>query len=224
MKIISKYKDYYDYCEYLGIDPKCIYKRDTKVISLNKSHRKIWPVEESLYLDYWRIYEEGGRWPVEEMWVGWLAFCGILYPHFLIRVKEDVFITRDLNQAQIFLSRTTHRRWWKDKATRFNERVKELQEKKVPDSFFIKHNSPAILYDPKNSKLTLNPNLQDLQFYHVKTAEQAWQELSMFLMSVLKVDQRPMVEVEDKYRIHAHGFDKSSFRREQHPHKPRSKK
>jgi hypothetical protein len=42
----------------------------------------------------------------------------------------------------------------------------------------------------------------------------AFQEISMFLGGVLGAGEKNIVEVEDKYKITQHGFNKWSFRKE----------
>ena len=57
-----------------------------------------------------------------------------------------------------------------------------------------------------------NPRLKDYQFERIKDSTTAFQEISMYLANIL-VEQKPVAEVEDKYRVEQHGFDlKDSFR------------
>ena len=65
-----------------------------------------------------------------------------------------------------------------------------------------------------NPKFFVNPILKDYEFYKIFDAFQAFQEISMFMGGVLGRGEKEIVEVEDKYKITQHGFDKWSFRKE----------
>ena len=52
------------------------------------------------------------------------------------------------------------------------------------------------------------------EFYKVIDAFTAFQEISMFIGGVLGIGEKEIVEIEDKYKIGQHGFDKWSFRKE----------
>lgn len=58
----------------------------------------------------------------------------------------------------------------------------------------------------------VNGNLGKYEFYQVMPANQAYQELSMFIGNQAP-ENNPTVQIEDKYRIPQHGFDKWSFRK-----------
>ena len=62
-------------------------------------------------------------------------------------------------------------------------------------------------------KCVLNPTLKDYDFFRKFDVNQTFQEISMYIGGVLGGSSPPMAEIEDKYRIEAHGFDKWSFRR-----------
>jgi hypothetical protein len=64
-----------------------------------------------------------------------------------------------------------------------------------------------------NSKFFINPLLKDYEFYKVFDSFQAFQEISMFMGGVLGKGEKEIVEVQDKYKIAQHGFDKWSFRK-----------
>ena len=66
--------------------------------------------------------------------------------------------------------------------------------------------------------------LKELQFAKVLDPWTAYQELDMFLGSVLVSDQDKMVKVSDASKIMKYGYDKWSFRNQVHPAKPRSER
>ena len=77
------------------------------------------------------------------------------------------------------------------------------------DYGFDLHNSG---HDYRGLTVITNPCLKDLQFYKVKDAFSAFQELSMYLGSQL-CPKPEIDDVADKFKITGHGFDaKFSFR------------
>ncbi len=61
--------------------------------------------------------------------------------------------------------------------------------------------------------ILVNPPLKDYQFFRKLDPYTAFQELDMYVGGTLAYPQNMMVEIEDKYRIMAHGFDmKYGFR------------
>lgn len=69
--------------------------------------------------------------------------------------------------------------------------------------------------DAKAFKLhvELNPELTPLQFFRAVDAYTAFQELSMYLSGVLRVNEPDTLEIADPVRLEGHGFDKAtSFR------------
>jgi hypothetical protein len=94
-----------------------------------------------------------------------------------------------------------------------------------PIEIFRTLNTPVFVYDNEynrialdqwkcHSKFIINPPLKEYEFYKVFNSVQAFQEISMFLGGVLGNKEKEIVNVEDKYKITQHGFDKWSFRKE----------
>jgi len=64
-----------------------------------------------------------------------------------------------------------------------------------------------------NNEFTLfNPCLNDYGFFKLFGSAIAFQEIQMYLQGVLGDAGRDMVQIEDKYRMAAHGIDSTSFR------------
>lgn len=91
-----------------------------------------------------------------------------------------------------------------------------------PINMFRKVNSPIFIYDSHiintylkkyENTLIINPILKDYKFYKVVDAFTAFQEIQMFLGGVLGRGEKEIIQVEDKYKIPQHGFDKWSFRK-----------
>ncbi len=91
---------------------------------------------------------------------------------------------------------------------------------------FRELNTPVFVYDSdygrslvektyrNNPKFFINPLLKEYQFFKVFDSFQAFQEIQMFISGVLGNKEKDIVQVEDKYKIAQHGFDKWSFRKE----------
>ena len=100
--------------------------------------------------------------------------------------------------------------------------IEMFREAKSP--IFVHDTDAVTKYDKYHriagsTKLVINANLKEYEFYKVVDAFTAFTELQMFIGGVLGTGEKEIVEVEDKYKISQHGFDKWSFRRE-----PRKKK
>jgi len=266
MKIISKFKDYYDMCEYMGIDPKCVYIRHTEQIFKNglsfDQNRILSEVfNRGWYDDLPCIQRERYRYSdyrPNEMTVEphWVAFSGKAYLVYLKKhntsekTQESYSIPYeimwDFDEIYSILKKKydelSSNNFWiskygsitKDKLDRLSENMIRT----IPNEFFIEFNSPVISsfgpdyfygdyvknYSLEVDRIFINPPLLSLGFQNVMYPQTAWQELSMFLMGVLRVGDPNMIEVDDKYKIMAHGYDKHSFRNTHHLNKPRGNK
>lgn len=68
---------------------------------------------------------------------------------------------------------------------------------------------------PSAYAIDINIELKKVQFYKCLDAYTAYQELAMFVDAKLEYPGNIMIEIQDKYRIAAHGFDhKYAFKKE----------
>lgn len=65
----------------------------------------------------------------------------------------------------------------------------------------------------ENHDIIINPQLQSYQFYKAVDCVTAYQEIDMWISGTLAFPQNVVIEIEDKYKIQEHGFDKWSFRK-----------
>ena len=80
-------------------------------------------------------------------------------------------------------------------------------------NWLIEHKVTCVVMDP-NGDIQINPPMRDYQFYRKMDPYTTYQELDMWISGTLAYPQNMMIEVEDKYRIMAHGFDvKYGFRK-----------
>jgi hypothetical protein len=68
-----------------------------------------------------------------------------------------------------------------------------------------------------DNQVIINPCLKNFGFQVVKDPFSTFQEIQSFISGVMGGSSPPMVEIEDKYRIDMHGFDKHSFRSSKRP-------
>lgn len=206
MRIISKFRDYYDAVMKSGMDREVVYVRDQKEIVVNKQHE--------LGYQYYRHTDD-----TIELFL--LGYCGQI---FKIAVVSSVsyqyrYVFHDFEEFKGFVLNNKvaseydfrSRYWWPGKYAKFQDQdvsglVKLFHEHQVP-LFLLSSNE-----DGKNHKLTLNPSLKDFDFQTVKDPYTAYQDIFQYVAGVLNQRENNMVKISDKDKIHKHGFDKWSFR------------
>jgi len=227
MKIISNFKDYYDYLFGINYEKGKVFKREFDIIKIKelKLNSYLASYNSNFYYEHNKHYEY-------DFIEGQLSFCEKIYPYIIA----------------INTSSGTHSIYYE-----LSEQLKKIIEYKFNlkyvDAFFndisfnVKkyhkiHNTPiinhlntsdylnidySIIYKSKileNHKegrylegITINTPLKLLNFYNIMPAEKAYQEISMYL-SVLDNKENNECIINDKYRIASKGFDKKSFRKE----------
>jgi hypothetical protein len=227
VRIVSKFKDYYDCGLAQGIDDDVLYVREHKEVDQKHPflHREsISGGVRHRRFNRYMSYEPG----IELLMIG---FCGRIYPLAIVRYEikrpPNLWDTRSRERTCYFydldsivenakrirlridddkhpLRFTLWGRVWhhfKEPEPEWKQLENWFQEYKVPA--FIAHYPTAGL---------LNPCLKDFEFYKIFDAWTAFQELSMFIPGVLGGSANPTVEVGEEYRIAGHGYDKGSFR------------
>lgn len=236
MRIISPFRDYYDTAQSFGQDDRVIYHRVERdepfeFNAQNEELAKWFParnvpwnrrgqfadVSYSYFSDFYRAYYSFFR----------VGFCGKLYSGVKIQFGEDInsesFYTIDniLARAEKIYKPN---KFEKFKVSKFLSTVKEWLafDEKAPHENFndwaAKNKVPIMLWTSGNDlferkTLIYNPCLRNIEFYKVMYPYQAYQELDMYISGVIGYPGVPMIEIEDKYKIAEHGFDKWSFRK-----------
>ena len=237
MYIIAKKKDYYDgVAGSIGIDKTIIYERETlefkneNIPTLFERPKGYWGNNTIFHnMNYVSIKKKYRGVACDEHAYFIVGFCGKLYIGFkLYRELETIThtisteYTYDLDYMREILEEKT----WKGN---FNDIVKNILSYDALQ-MFRDLQSPVFLYDSDSSRTTfnkkrsiynnyhskffVNPLLKDYEFYKVFDSFQAFQEISMFLGGILGRGEGKIIEVDDKYKIAQHGFDKWSFRKE----------
>jgi len=229
MYIISKNKDYYDgVAGSMGIDKTIIYERHP--IETNKQnempkifkqsnfwqHRYNNPFINIGYSDI--DLKKSKKYKKAHSFI--IGFCGKLYIgwKFHYTVKRQGFAL-DEEKTDIIHGYENAKKYLREKYWRYNldDDVKYV-ETYDPINIFREIKAPVFVYDTdtndKHNNFIINPLLKDYEFYRVIDSFQAFQEIQMFMGGVLGSGEKDIVEVEDKYKITQHGFDKWSFRKE----------
>jgi len=234
MKIISKFKDYYDWVaqRYGGGDPLNVWIRQDTVDNIEGLGLRF------LNLKIPDVGLSPMGWSTKGSDCGWnLEYCvlnGIAYPlvrkwittdpYKLIKTKEPFRLLRENDPfIDFYLSRNNINSWHKydfttgDFLTR-KERISLWLEPKQSNALIKAHQTlkqPAFIVVNSESASGRLPRLGKLGFPALFSAEQAYQNLSYFVSNYLRdsVDLNPPVAVSDRDRIVQYGFDlKKSFR------------
>ena len=220
MKIISKFKDYYDHGCAWGVDETQLLKRTTK--------QNTYEVKEVL-LEY-DFFWDHTRFTLKYLW-----FCGELYPLVTLTsgVDENNFYTLESLEKALpqeylkgaWLYKIKYK-WFRSfdftkeqVASFFAGEVEGYNEVLSLAEKLSKENKvPYILFEEsieEQGKLTVTeyPELYKLDFVKSFDPFTAFQEIQMYKFGVLGADANPTVEIEDKYKVKGKGFDdKYGFR------------
>lgn len=229
MKIISKFKDYYDYLSHIyGQDEKIIYNRNPLVDPVNigcsllynniqvitdidHQSQHIFMVtytsDKNYYIDGTRV-----RFPDTK----WLCICGKIY--LLISDNTGKFhVLNDNDPFYQYILQKKDNPW--DRKTISIEHVLGYNCSAALDVCKQLH-TPVFLFQAKWNSNTFNveskiPVLSELNIPSIISPEQIYQEISYFICNTINPSPDMMGPIfsTDKEKILQHGFDlKQSFR------------
>lgn len=218
MRIISKFKDYYDSGQFYGIDQSRIYVRETI--------RKTWVP---------RAYYQ------RKLCV--VGFCGKLYPFvnytehiqknnkdrnakYYTLYEDDIFkysfdeiLNRNNSTNDVVridfdetIALDKFKKYW------FSKTLKQEYDEMCTDkdllALFLKYKTPTFLYtNDRKDNLIINPCLKDYAFFKVTDTIQAYQEIEQFVSNELASLIQPNMPVgNDEIVGTSKGFDRYSFR------------
>ncbi len=212
MKLHTDFQDYYDYAVGYGVDKNVHYNRFSKSARISIKSQRNLPHFQDANL---------------------LGFCGEIYPFITIKKFNRKYDSCEFDSDELKVVETFHaysykeyknkEAEWEDYSDSFGYMSQSMDLKLKQffldwrlrdDAVFLEHKVPVwkIELDEPIYNGTLNPRLKDYNFEVVKDAFTAFQEISMYLSNIL-IEQKEIAEIEDKYRIEQHGFDKKlSFR------------
>ncbi len=202
MKLITNFKDYYDYViEVRGIDPKAVYNRTPPYVPYHVGYSDV------TYPTDW-LYQQNLKYNTRSYLI---AFCGTMY--FILRYQGKFYYGEDYKNIE----KVSFEKDW----VQFHLKSTTLNEQ---------YNAPVLLLkkgnfkdDPKDKRYytwelvvdgqtdtPVVPRLDDFKFSNLVSAEEAYVRITNFLLREKEVkDNRT-----DKEKIIAKGFDKvTSFRR-----------
>ena len=228
MRIISKFRDYYDSIQAHGIDQTVMYIRKEEPVIITKNSNK------TLVSLTNGIMRQG----IGSHWVNrvypfidyLILFCGKLYPGISVVIQEKGSTHFSYAEKIVYL-------WSRNVDTHSILKKAEIPANRINNygfsivsyfDFFRQYTSKDLLsihaeYDSpilllKREKYngiscSLNPNLSAVKFERCLDPFTAFQELAMFISGVMGGKSPKTVEISDKVRAEKHGFDKWSFRK-----------
>ncbi len=243
MRIISKFKDYYDCIQGMGQDQTLVYLRNKKELEY-KEQPHLPSVH--LYYKYKTIY-------IRSHTVG---FCGRLYPILQMKFCDDSkdfalepkaskiglttcfniddvddFMKANAKEDQLeryFSKKGEYGRFFFSR-TPFLKSFNEFDKHKdAYKSLFEEYRSPIFIQSSSNNvtanrntklgwellnKFCINGNLKEVEFYKIFDPYQAFQEISMFLGNMAS-PEKEIPKLDDVVMAEIKGFDKWSFRKE----------
>lgn len=219
MKIISKFKDYYDGVASYGIDKSKIFIRNTELIDhdFSKDFR----------------YKYNSKFDI-------IGFCGKLYPFIsYIPFNQDCFndmlSNRDIKKRVLYndiikydlieekkedyLYNTNYfykkKKREKKNINKLINFINDYTNNKELLDLFIKYKTPIFWYgfSSRNGNILINPPLKKLGFQTMIDPVTAFQQIEMFLGNELATEYQGNVPVgNDEVVGNSKGFDRYSFR------------
>lgn len=208
MRIVSKFKDYYDGAgKDFGKDSTC-FVRHTEEINPDKN------ITDQISL--WRYGKyNANRFGIDH---GIIGFCGKIYPFITNDYNSDTtkacFNIEECQKLNIDESQYIYEPWsrpneiWFDQYKNPNSAIYRIFKQFNTAYFLIINSGPAYKY-------IKYPILRQYGFYRIFDTQQAYQEIEMYLGNVLHPRDNPYIApVPDTIKAESHGFDKWSFRKE----------
>lgn len=232
MKIISKFKDYYDGAASLSGDTDLTYKRENKLGKLRVHRDEIYKGYQNFsfnYIEYLVEDFQGDK--VKKMRPFIVGFCGKLYPGIEIedRLSEKTS-WYDIKSLELHLKEVDHKvhstvfkpddRMMKyltgffENKDNYQDAIKALTNLDEPvfviNDFHLERDKNTTDY--AFVKYETNPKLKSYDFFKVFDAYITFQELYMFLGGKAS-PEKELIQISDKDKIQQHGFDpKYGFR------------
>ncbi len=228
MRIISRFRDYYDSVQVYGTDPAVIYVRETRRVQVAELDDEVVPRLEALS----ELAAQAGRFDTpfyrEDYHGAVLAFCGrAISCHQLgVRWASSAAQVRglfDLPADTPARGELSFPRWGGLLRPYFNLAAADwleaqCAERPVPDSLHVDLQCPVFLLHPWRGAtpmtVELNPMLRPMGVASVIDPYTAWQQLSNYLNGPLTGlhRQHPNDQIDDRTMARKKGFDEASFR------------
>jgi len=227
MLIITKFHDYYDRAMgYGGVDKTTVYQRKEDIIPIKYSHTD----DRDLRLYVTQVDKGNYRYCVDTMVVG---VAGEVYP--VVKCVKKKWVMGEEEEIKYFYGEQELRDW-------VEQEKLELEKKwywgdSVYDVFaedrweflkqhFILQRAPIFIYERCNNgphQIRVNTCLKDVEFYKVRDAFTAFQDIYMYISGVLGNLNKELTDISDIDMRDKKGFDKWSFKQEQAKARKRKK-
>lgn len=210
IRIISKFRDYYDGVQRQIFDEDTLYVREQREIG--KDVLVSWHREE-YNIRYGKIGFCGKEY----------AYCKFMFPDGSVDYFYDAESTHA--HAHKYLTEEGYNNYcgryhgsqsWINKYCRKAEIDKYFADIPVIENhdYFVKCNAPIYVIQRYPAYTVINPKLSNYQFQKVIHPYTAFQEIYMYVGGVLAGNNKPIPIVSDNDMIEAKGFDKkTSFRK-----------
>lgn len=208
MRIISKYRDYYDIGMQYGQDEDITWVREKEELKTDLGLENSW----------FRKYTIRTKRKELNVQVCYLAYCGKLYeihsdkgfmrtPTMFASSRQEMEKKfSDFAAEEVINPENSDSNYWIWK----KEDLKQWISKDTHE-LHRQFDCPVILLE--QGLVTKCPVLKDLQFQRVKDPYTAFQEISIYISGVMGAKTVPTVTISDKSKIVKHGFDlKYGFR------------
>ncbi len=229
MRIISKFRDYYDCMQGQGgYGSEPLYLRNKEEVVFKKE-------DYPLLKGHGVIFNDNPLLTTKFCTIG---FCGKVY-HCVTayyRYSAPLFRACDFDEFESHVKQFNNeiqdafygkrKKWQESMAVEMKKGFASLKSKEAKDlKFFEGKMFPVFVGTPNhdyssNGKIVINERLSSYEFYRVFPPPQAFQEIQMYL-SNLAWPNKPIPKISNNDLIEAKGFDlKTSFRKEkQHGNK-----
>lgn len=237
MRIISKFKDYYDHAMGFGQDLSIVYNRvfEEEAFLLDKSFNKLaisgfqssrlellLKCTEKFYI---RDRDLAGQWIDSANC--FLILAGKLYPGLYFNNEYYFSFEKLSNLKESLIEKGFQDAWTNRRIQAILDQMSMQRYRKhstrdeyitIPCDYFyndcVTFNTPCLLITPGRLRASIkyNPCLKDLGFVHVLDPFECFQEIEMFMGAVKTNQLDKLPSISDKYKIVEHGFDERSFR------------
>ena len=210
MRIISSFKDFYDFGSCYGIDPNIVYHRVTSQESWRCKNEKIAKLLDRKHIK--RIGENNKD--IIVFRVGYMIICDDIYPiiykQFYSEYDRNPLAASFNIKEKLKEIYTTNQELWLIRS--IDVLMSEIDEvaKHISSLKLTNEKSPVMFLNSADFVLTHNPRLLDFGAQHHLDANNLFQNISMFIGKMM--NNRELTEIEDKYKIAERGFDDKSFR------------
>lgn len=243
MRIISKFSDYYDSAQGMGIDKTRVFVRKKEEIWKEEARRRYGHDLQDAQSSNWEKFKPhiSGYLPTfkqRSMYITpfSIVFCGKVY--YGIELYTVYTLKGEVREYMYTLDqvRTIYRkhgaklrkkpkyqyRWQNhNKLDNVDDINRYLRVDSTHEQFLIdkKIAIGAYEFQPTFDTFTVNPCLKDFGFQKVFSPYQAFQELDMFVSGVLPDTDNAMANISDEDLLKGKGFDCYSFKKEPTKHK-----